>query len=99
MNSTIQVGILGAGGFTGQELMRIFARHPYVHLAYVTSSEYAGKTILEAFPALYHERYKNLKFSTHPQSVSDVPKLDVIFLATPDDVSLKWAPEFLNAGV
>jgi len=94
-----KTGILGAGGFTGQELIRIFARHPHVELVYITSSEYAGKPLAAAFPSLAHPRFAGLTFSPHPQAISDAPKLDAIFLATPDDASLKWAPVFLKAGV
>lgn len=95
----IRVGILGAGGFTGQELIRIFARHPHTELVYITSSEYANKPLEAAFPNLANPVFGDLKFSVHPQVIADVPKLDAIFLATPDDASLKWAPEFLKAGI
>ncbi len=99
MNSQIRVGILGAGGFTGQELIRIFAHHAQVELVYITSTEYAGKPLAAAFPNLAHPGFADLKFTAHPQKIADAPKLDAIFLATPDDASLKWAPEFLGAGV
>jgi N-acetyl-gamma-glutamyl-phosphate reductase len=95
----IKAGILGAGGFTGQELIRIFAHHAQVELVYVTSTEYADKPLSAAFPNLAHPAFASLKFTAHPQKIADAPKLDAIFLATPDDASLKWAPEFLNAGV
>ena len=75
----IKVGILGAGGFTGQELIHIFARHEHVALTYITSSEYANKPLAAAFPALGHPAFRDLKFSSHPQTIADVPKLDAVF--------------------
>ena len=99
MNKSIRVGILGAGGFTGQELIRIFAHHSAVELVYLTSSEYAAKKLSAAFPALAAPAFDNLKFSPHPKTVADAPQLDAVFLATPDDVALAWAPQFLAAGV
>lgn len=103
MSNPVRVGILGAGGFTGQELIRIFGRHPRVKLAYITSSEYAAKPLAEVFPALASEATKNLVFSPHPQQMHDViagaGAIDAVFLATPDDVSLRWAPQFLAAGI
>ncbi|MBS0618082.1 MAG: N-acetyl-gamma-glutamyl-phosphate reductase [Spirochaetes bacterium] len=99
MNNKIRAGILGAGGFTGQELIRLFGRHGGVELCYITSSEFVGKALAEAFPFLAKPAFSHLQFSAHPQKSSDAPPLDVIFLATPDEVSLKWAPEFLAAGV
>lgn len=99
MNNQIRVGILGAGGFTGQELIRILSRHDQAELVYITSSEYAGKTLADAFPHLSHPVFTGLKFSPHPQAIEDSPKLDAVFLATPDEAALKWAPEFLGVGV
>jgi len=99
LNKSIRVGILGAGGFTGQELIRIFAHHGAVELVYLTSSEYADKKLSAAFPALAAPIFANLRFSPHPKVIADAPQLDVVFLATPDEVALAWAPQFLAAGV
>ncbi len=99
MNKRLKLGILGAGGFTGQELIRILSRHPGASLEYLTSSEYAGKNLGDIFPALTTPAVSGLTFSAHPQVVGDVPQLDVIFLATPDDVSLRWAPQFVEQGM
>jgi len=99
LKNTLKLGILGAGGFTGQELIRILSRHPGANLQYLTSSEYAGKSLGEVFPALATPAARDLIFTAHPQQLSDVPELDAIFLATPDEVSLKWAPLFVNRGV
>lgn len=99
MSKHIRVGILGAGGFTGQELIRIFARHPFVELCYITSSEYAGKLLANVFPALDFPAKASLAFSPHPKSINDVPELDAVFLATPDEVALHWAPQFFALGV
>lgn len=99
MNKPVRVGILGAGGFTGQELMRIFGRHPYAELVYITSSEYASQRLADVFPALASPATRDLIFSPHPQQPRDVRALDAVFLATPDDVALRWAPRFVEAGI
>lgn len=98
MSKPVRVGILGAGGFTGQELIRIFGRHPHVELAYITSSEYVTKPLAEVFPALASPATANMVFSPHPQKTQDSGALDAIFLATPDDVAMRWAPQFVAAG-
>jgi N-acetyl-gamma-glutamyl-phosphate reductase len=98
LSKSIRVGILGAGGFTGQELIRIFGRHPHVELVYITSSEYVSKPLAEVFPGLASPATKDLVFSPHPQKAHDAGTLDAIFLATPDDVALRWAPQFVAAG-
>lgn len=99
MNKPVRVGILGAGGFTGQELIRIFGRHPHVELLYITSSEYVSKPLSGVFPALAAPATRDLIFSPHPKEPADAGTLDAIFLATPDDVALRWAPQFVAAGV
>lgn len=99
MNNALRLGILGAGGFTGQELIRILSRHSSARLSYLTSSEYAGKKLADIFPALVSPQSSDLVFTAHPQQLSDVPNLDAIFLATPDEVSLKWAPLFVERGI
>ncbi len=99
MSRPVRVGILGAGGFTGQELIRIFLRHPHTELVYITSSEYAQKPLAEVFPNLVSRVTRKLVFSPHPQQTQDAGTLDVIFLATPDDVALRWAPQFMAAGI
>lgn len=99
MNTKIRVGILGAGGFTGQELIRIFGAHPHVQLVYLTSSEYADKPLSAIFPGLISPAVAGLKFTAHPKQIGDAPQLDAVFLATPDDVALAWAPRFVAAGV
>jgi N-acetyl-gamma-glutamyl-phosphate reductase len=48
----INVGILGATSYTGAELVRMLAFHPYVSIGYVSSQSYEGKRLSEIFPAL-----------------------------------------------
>jgi N-acetyl-gamma-glutamyl-phosphate reductase len=98
MAKSFRVGILGAGGFTGQELIKIFNGHTQVQLEYITSSEYADKSLSNVFPWLAG-KFSSLKFSQHPVKIEDVPSLDYIFLAVPDEVSLKWAGIFLKSGI
>ncbi len=49
----IKVGILGATGYTGIELVKILARHPQVEIKFATSDSYAGKKLSDAFPCPY----------------------------------------------
>ncbi|MCS6985435.1 MAG: N-acetyl-gamma-glutamyl-phosphate reductase [Leptospiraceae bacterium] len=92
-----RVGILGALGFTGRELLKILAAHPEVELVYATSTDFAGKTLAEALPQLDLTRYAQLKLSS-PQDFS-WPKLDLVFLCTPEDVSLQYVPHFLQQNI
>jgi N-acetyl-gamma-glutamyl-phosphate reductase len=52
----IKVGIYGATGYTGCELVRILLGHPEVEIAFVTSQTYRGKRYAEVFPCAYDKR-------------------------------------------
>lgn len=46
----IRVGVYGASGYTGLELLRILHRHPYVQLAFATAQSHAGSALRDVFP-------------------------------------------------
>lgn len=48
----LNVGIIGASGYTGAELARILYNHPEVQLTAATSRQYAGRPLAEIFPSL-----------------------------------------------
>jgi N-acetyl-gamma-glutamyl-phosphate reductase len=50
----LRVGILGASGYTGAELVRLLARHPQVEIRLLTADRQAGKPFAEVFPHLGH---------------------------------------------
>ncbi|MBR4856298.1 MAG: hypothetical protein IKU94_06695, partial [Bacteroidaceae bacterium] len=50
MSDKIRVGIVGASGYAGEELVRLLTRHPGVELTCATSRQYAGQTIGSLFP-------------------------------------------------
>lgn len=48
----IRIGILGASGYTGAELVRLLSRHPSADIAVMTADSHAGKSYGEVFPHL-----------------------------------------------
>ncbi len=48
----LTVGVVGATGYTGQELIRILSRHPRLRIALVTSNRLAGKKLSDCIPSL-----------------------------------------------
>src|SRR5262249_56492474 len=48
----VAVGVLGAPGYTGVELVRLLARHPAVELAYLSSEQYRDRRASEVYPFL-----------------------------------------------
>jgi N-acetyl-gamma-glutamyl-phosphate reductase len=52
MANKAKVGVLGASGYTGAELVRLLLRHPRVEIALLTAERSAGKAMREVFPHL-----------------------------------------------
>ena len=89
------VGVMGAAGFAGVELVRLLVQHPDFKLVAVTSDADAGKAIADTYPAFTGMELP--LFTGH-----DDPALfdcDLVFLAVPHTVALKYAPLLMNAGV
>ncbi|MDZ4791127.1 MAG: N-acetyl-gamma-glutamyl-phosphate reductase [Hyphomicrobiales bacterium] len=48
----IRIGVIGASGYTGADLIRLATRHPMIELGPLVANTYAGKTLGEVFPHL-----------------------------------------------
>ncbi len=91
----LRVGIYGASGYTGQELMRILARHPGVGIAAVTSRRYKGIAVADVYPAF--QGRLDLKFmDAGPEEVAG--RADFIFSALPHGTAMEAVPLFIKAG-
>lgn len=51
-NEKIKVGIIGATGYAGIELLRILLNHPNVELAALGSVSFEGKALSDVYPSL-----------------------------------------------
>lgn len=91
----IRVGIVGATGYTGVELLRLLAAHPHVALTCITSRGEAGRLVSNLFPSL--RGFVDLAFSDPTQA--DLAACDLVFFATPNGVAMQQAPGLLDAGV
>jgi len=94
VNHVKKIGIVGATGYTGVELLRILATHPDVEIGYVTSRSNAGMRVDAMFPNL--RGFIDLQFSD-PDSKA-LAECDLVFFATPNGVAMKHVPELLKAG-
>lgn len=91
----IKVGIVGATGYTGVELLRLLAQHPQAQVRCITSRGEAGVHIADYFPSL--RGVYDLRFQTPEEA--DLKQCDVVFFATPHGVAMRDAPELLASGV
>ncbi|RDU68980.1 N-acetyl-gamma-glutamyl-phosphate reductase [Helicobacter cholecystus] len=89
------VGIIGAGGYTGLELIKILLSHPYFTLRYLGNTEGEMK-VSELYPALRGV----LDMEICASQASDVANVcDLVFLALPHKSAMEFAKELLALGV
>ena len=90
-----KIGIYGASGYTGQELLRLLLRHPQAEVVALTSRRYAGVPVSDIYPVFVG--LTDLAFvDASPEDVAGAA--DIVFLAVPHGVSMAVAPIFLKAG-
>lgn len=88
----IKVGIIGASGYTGGELLRFLEKHPQVEIVAATSRQYHNTPIRKVHPHLMDSDliFKDLEAKNI--------EADLIFTATPHGASMKLVPEILKTG-
>ena len=89
----MKVGIAGASGFTGVELLRLCAGHPEFDVALVGADTQAGRPVAAAYPSLA-AAYPTLEFGAI--GPDDLAGLDVVFLALPHGASQGLVPDLVG---
>ena len=80
----MKVGIVGASGFAGVELVRILLRHPHVELELLTSETFTGQKLNEIYPSLGWDFNMKLE-EFHVDNALE--RCDILFLALPHGYS------------
>lgn len=85
-----KVGIIGATGYTGSELMRILINHPDVEISLITSESRAGEKFSDVHPFLEGIADQELV------SLNDIEgnEAELVFLALPHGVSMDFVKRF-----
>lgn len=91
----IRVGVVGATGYTGAELLRLLVAHPQVSLTEITSRKAAGLAVADYFPNL--RGACALRFS--PPEDASLAECDLVFFATPNGTAMEMVPPLLERGV
>src|SRR4051812_3795341 len=102
MPATLRVGILGAGGYVGAELVRLVHQHPQLSLVMVGAREKAGKRLSEVLPGtLGVAGLSDLMLeSFEPAQAAELARrIDVVFLALPHAASARAGKALYEAGV
>jgi N-acetyl-gamma-glutamyl-phosphate reductase len=93
-----KVAIVGASGYSGEELVRLLLNHPQAELTAVTSRQYAGQTLAQVFPRFaHHPRAKALRFC-EPNAELLAKQAEIVFLALPHGVAAEYAIPLLQLG-
>ena len=92
---SIRVGVVGAAGYAGIEVVRHVLAHPEFELAFATSDELAGKRIDAVYPGFTGAT--DAVFTAHAKA--ELTSCDVVFLAVPHTAAIAQAPALVEAGV
>jgi N-acetyl-gamma-glutamyl-phosphate reductase len=93
----VRVGIVGASGFTGAELLRLIAGHPDLDVVVATGDSMAGTAVAELYPSLAGA-YGDLSFEPHRSGLADEHDLDLVFCGLPHGTSQEIVPGLLADG-
>lgn len=97
MSSTakVSVGIVGASGYGGMQLVRLLSDHPQVELTYLGGNSSAGKPYSELYPHVGHR----IKMNVEPIDLDVIAeRCEVVFLGLPNGLACKFAPELVKKG-
>ncbi len=88
-----KVGIIGATGYTGSELLRLLTQHPEVEVTAVTSNQSPGKALTERLPAL--KGHYDLALEV-PDAEKISKKTDLVFIALSHTTAMPVVKQFIT---
>lgn len=94
-NERVPVGIIGASGYGGIQLVRLLLEHPQVELVYLGGHSSAGKAYSEIYPHLTHA----LNLKVEPIDLEVIAaRCQVVFLGLPNGLACEMAPVLREKG-
>ncbi len=95
----MNVGVVGASGYSGEVLVKLLLGHPQVKLTAVTSRQHAGKAVSSVIPALRGTAADQLEFSdSDPAILAARQDIDLWFLALPHGAAADFARTLVPTG-
>lgn len=95
----VKTAVVGASGYSGEELVALLARHPAVEVVAITSRQSAGKTVAEVFPSMAGSALASLTFSDSSLDALKASGAATAFLALPHGLAAEFAVPLRSAGV
>ena len=93
MSEPFLIGLVGARGHTGRELIRLISGHPEMMLAYAVSREYAGRKVSDIAP----EDKDECIFEALDPAEAARRRVDAVILALPDGAGAPYVDAFDSA--
>ena len=93
------VAVIGASGYSGEELVRLLIRHPGVELVCLTSRQHAGETLETVYPRFQAHKFSELKFVNSEAENVIASNAKFAFLALPHGLAAEFARPLLEAGL
>jgi N-acetyl-gamma-glutamyl-phosphate reductase len=93
----MNVGVVGASGYSGEMLVKLLLGHPRVTLAAVTSRQHAGQPLASVIPAL-RGFDRGLRFVDSAAAALAAGDISLFFLALPHGAAAAYARAFVAAG-
>lgn len=89
----VKIGIIGASGFAGSEVLRLATVHPALELVWATGDSQTGTAIADLYPSLA-AAYGGQRFVSYDAALLD--EVDAVFLALPHGASQALVPELVG---
>ncbi|MBU3665797.1 MAG: N-acetyl-gamma-glutamyl-phosphate reductase [Chthoniobacterales bacterium] len=95
----VKAAIVGASGYSGEELVALLARHPRVGVVAVTSRQSAGRTLAEVFPRMAGSDIAAMRFVEPSVEALKKSGATTVFLALPHGLAAEFAAPLRSAGI
>ncbi len=91
----VPVGVVGASGYGGVQLVRLLMDHPEVELVYLGGESSVGKRFSDIYPHLSHIVNQRIE-AVEPEKIAD--RCEIVFLSLPNGIACQIAPTLVERG-
>ncbi|PSP15628.1 MAG: N-acetyl-gamma-glutamyl-phosphate reductase [Cyanobacteria bacterium QS_8_64_29] len=95
MGERVSVGIVGASGYGGVQLIRLLSDRPEIEIAYLGGNSSVGRSFADIYPHLGHHIDRPIE-AIEPERIAQ--RCQAVFLALPNGIACELAPQLLERG-